>query len=295
LIEKGANVNIQNNTGATPLHKAAARANRQIIQSLLPLVDTTLKTNSGLLAEQFTTDTDIWRLIIGQNNLKREKIFVENDSLGGLIGKGGKNLLELQTASNTRIIIPKNNNNNESGNTEITITGREESIVTAKDLITISVKPKPSKQEQLLEDENISHKVKVATKIARNKFGRIIGAKGKKIAEIEETFGVRVVIPKFEGDEVINIYGEDTNSVQEALSFIFELIKDKPKDPNNKNNNRNNNNSNYKNNNRNNNGEGRKSTPGSSPSVGKNSNSQVIKKDNTVVIKTNNYLRINSK
>ena len=200
LIEKGANMNIQNNTGSTPLHKAAARANRQIIQHLLPLVDATIKTNSGLLAEQFTSDNDIWRLIIGQNNIKREKIFVENDSLGTLIGKNGKNLQELQTSSNTRIIVHKNSNTPTGTTTEVTITGREESIAIGKELINEAIKPKPSvsfilllifsilfylhsfflkkKQEQMFEEENIAHKVKVSTKIARNKFGRIIGAKG---------------------------------------------------------------------------------------------------------------------
>jgi len=313
LIEKGANMNIQNSTGATPLHKAAGRNNRKIIETLLGKADSTIKTNSGLLPEQFTSDNDIWKMIIGQTNLKREKIFVENDNLGALIGKNGKNLQQLQTSSNTRIMIHKNNNASDRGNTEVSINGREESIALAKDLITDSIKPKPSKQEQLLEEENISHKVKVATKIPKNKFGKIIGAKGKKIAEIEENFGVKVVIPKFQDDEVVSIYGEDSGSVQDALNFIFELIKDKPNDNNNRNyNNRNNNSNNNNSNNRNNgnnnnnnrnnnnnnktNGEGRRNPspkPNLSPSGSKNA--QVIHKDNTVVIKTNNYLRINTK
>lgn len=143
LIEKGANVNIQNNTGATPLHKAAGRNNRKIIETLLPKVDTSIKTNSGLLAEQFTSDNDIWKTIIGQNNLKREKIFVENDNLGTLIGKNGKNLQQLQTSSNTKIIVHKNNAT-DRGSTEVSITGREESIAIAKDLINDAIKPKPS-------------------------------------------------------------------------------------------------------------------------------------------------------
>jgi ankyrin repeat protein len=304
LIEKGANVNIQNNTGATPLHKAAGRDHRQIILHLLPLVDVTIKTNSGLLPEQFSSDSEIWKLIIGQNNLKREKIFVENEHLGVLIGKSGKNLQQMQTSSNTRIIIHKNNNNAvERGNTEVSITGREESITAAKELINDAIKPKPSKQEQLLEDENISHKVKVAAKIPRNKYGRIIGSKGRKIAEIEETFGVKVVIPKFDDDTVVNIYGDDSTSVQDALNFIFELIKDKDNNNNWNNNNRNNSSGNNRNNssgnrnNNNNNGEGKRSNSNaktSSPSTSRNT--QVIQKDkNTMVIKTNNYLRINGK
>jgi hypothetical protein len=73
---------------------------------------------------------------------------------------------------------------------------------------------------------------------------------GRKIAEIESNFDVKVVLPKFEDDDVVNIYGDDINGVQDALTFIFTLIQDTPKPNNNFNNNNNNNN------NRNNRSEG---------------------------------------
>ena len=64
--------------------------------------------------------------------------------------------------------------------------------------------------------------VSMRTHVSKDRHGRVNGKGGKKRREIEEEFGVRIIIPSVaDEDDVIRIEGKDNHSVDQALRQVL--------------------------------------------------------------------------
>merc|ERR1712062_14869 len=78
------------------------------------------------------------------------EIFVPNDMIGCIIGKGGSKIAEIRQISGAMIRISKSDDNSEreSSERQITITGNADSVALAKSLINMSLDLHKSKMEE---------------------------------------------------------------------------------------------------------------------------------------------------
>src|SRR3989338_4694848 len=96
LISNGANVNATNGTGSTPLHKAVIANCPTSVRLLLAAgADGTQKNTTGFSPEQLANSKMIQKIFLG-DRFMTEAIHVPQDQIGLVIGKGGRQLDQIQ-------------------------------------------------------------------------------------------------------------------------------------------------------------------------------------------------------
>lgn len=143
-MSAGAEVNAQNKTGSTPLHKAAVTNQIAVTAFLLDNgASPTVKNASGMLPEQLTTYRIIKERLMGTSQVT-EELAIPKELHGRVIGRKGAKLREIREESQASISIPKP----EEAKATITLQGRQEQVVRARELIKKVV------QSVVIQDDN---------------------------------------------------------------------------------------------------------------------------------------------
>jgi len=221
LLGKGADPNVRNKTGSTPLHKVVLCRHDQmeILKALLKnKADPTIRNGAGLLPEQLSNSSYIKELLVGDQSVTDE-VEVPKAKHGRVIGKEGKKLKEIREATGANITIPEPSD----ASNKITIKGRREGVDLAKEMILQAVAVKAANSDHPEEDGS---KGFVRLPIPRDKHGLIIGKAGKTIKALREELGVEIIIPPQNShDSNIVVKGESTDDVDAAVKQIYSIIQ----------------------------------------------------------------------
>jgi len=225
LLSHGANVNMKNLVGSTPLHKLALATTSAVeIAKLLSQhnADINIKNDSGFLAEDLVEEDAVHDAILGPLAVT-VKLNIPKENYGRVIGKGGVRVKELREETKTRITIPSP----KSSSSEIVIHGRQEGVDVARRRILQWA----SSKEMFEDDEQrfpANSKVQYAsTKIrmpkAKHKY--LIGKGGKKLQEIIGDTDAQVFIPpNNDPSEEILVQGPFEH-INQVVKRIYEAVQ----------------------------------------------------------------------
>jgi ankyrin repeat protein len=255
LLKKGADPNRKNKVGSTPLHKAASKGRKVVAEVLLEhKADPNVKNNTGSLPEDITNNTAV-RAVLQGSNAVTFSLPVAKDKHGYIIGRGGKNLVDLRNETKTNIAVPPS----DDPSNNITITGRKEAVEVARQKILHLLheaeerenqrKAEEAKRKQEMEDrkkqrdEDKKKKEEEQRKkeesyitanleVPKDRHAIIIGHQGNMIRELN-ALGVKVTIPpRDSADSTVKVYGPE-EAVTSALKRITDLTKQPRKPPRN--------------------------------------------------------------
>jgi len=260
LLRKGANPNAQNKTGSTALHKAVVfkpenpgqtRAQLTVISELLKHgADANLKNNNELLPEDLTQKPKLRVALLGKAAVTVE-VRVPKNRHGAVIGPKGKSLEDIREETFTNIIVPTA----EEASENIVITGRKESVETAKEKVLKLVaeaeerdaarhrerEQKEKEKQDKAKQEGEERKKREAgwttanLTIAKDRHGLIVGKSGSTIKELSES-GVKITIPHRDAaDSIVKVYGP-IDAVDAAVRKILEITTPRKPDQTKRNN-----------------------------------------------------------
>jgi len=132
LISKGANVNLRNKVGSTPLHKAVTSERSAVLVKVLleANADSNIRNAAGLLPEDLTSNSKLKESLMGKDAVEVQ-LHVPRERHGAIIGRGGKVLENLRAETKCIITVPPPGDATEN----ITIKGRQANIEAAKEKI----------------------------------------------------------------------------------------------------------------------------------------------------------------
>jgi len=218
LLSKGADPNVANKTGSTPLHKLVLSRYDQmpILKTLLKYdADPSIRNGAGHLPEQLAKPK-VRELLLGDQAVT-DSVEVHKMLHGKIIGKAGSKIREIREATGTTITIPEQNDNSN----KIIINGRREGVDKAKEMIHEAVS---QGKETAAEDDGKAH---VKLNIPKEKHRIIIGKGGGVVNEIREENGVEISIPPpGDPDTSIIVRGDTMDDVDNAVKKIYSLIRD---------------------------------------------------------------------
>jgi len=144
LISKGANVNLRNKVGSTPLHKAVTSERSAVLVKILleANADANIRNAAGLLPEDLTSNSKLKESLMGKEAVEVQ-LPVRRERHGAIIGRGGKVLESLRAETKCIITVPPPTDATEN----ITIKGRQVNIEAAKEKI-LSIVADSSAQDE---------------------------------------------------------------------------------------------------------------------------------------------------
>ena len=127
-----------------------------------------------------------------------------------VIGKYCTNITELAEKHDVHILLPDSHDRKSNNAKKVTIVGSEVKVKEAKDDLTEIIM---GLEQQIIE------RVKIDISV----HGHLIGAKGKKVKELQDQFHVTVCFPHLENNmDLIIIHGRKEN-VEKAKSRLLNL------------------------------------------------------------------------
>jgi len=183
LLKKGANPNVRNKSGSTPLHKIVTSKHAQlgILKELLKYeADSSIRNNAGKLPEDLTTRKVLITELLGNDGVKLD-VDIPKAKHGRVIGKKGETMKEIREQTGVDITVPKR----EEASNLITLFGRKEGVEKAKELILSAAA-----------DEEEGEFTTTKLPVPKNKHKFVIGRQGQNIKQIREDFDVQVTVPK---------------------------------------------------------------------------------------------------
>jgi Ankyrin repeats (3 copies)/KH domain len=107
------NVNAQNQTGSTPLHKAALNNNLSAIRMLLEHgADAALENKAGMTAESLAMTKQAKKLFVSNDDMVECVLVVPESMVGLIVGRQFAKLKDLQLSSGATIDLPSNSSRN---------------------------------------------------------------------------------------------------------------------------------------------------------------------------------------
>jgi rRNA processing protein Krr1/Pno1 len=224
LIEKGADVNKTNKAGSTPLHKACIADKLSVVELLLRYgASPNIPNFAGLRPEDYTSNIQMRKMLLGSAAVT-EDIVIPKSLHGVIIGKGGKRLRQLRSETGADIRLPPPASQQE----EISISGREEVVQKAREMILQLVQQREATTEQEEPTEVIGHKyTRIAVDIPKEKHRLIIGVGGKTIKELTSKWEVRIKVPLTDSPDTKIIVSGSAQDVDEVAERIRRLTSEK--------------------------------------------------------------------
>jgi len=218
LLAKGANPNVRNKVGSTPLHKLVASKYEQknILKQLLKAnADPTIRNGAGKLPEEFVKNKGILIELLGELAITDE-INIPKDKHGRVIGKGGQKMTEIRDETHCHITVPDHSD----PNTAISVVGRQEGVTRAKELIKEAVTDR-----KVGEEDAADGLTTVKYPLAKHLHKLVIGQGGRTINNIRDQTNVQIFVPKVgDPDNAILLKGE-TDDIEDAIKMINEATK----------------------------------------------------------------------
>jgi len=218
LLAKGANPNVRNKVGSTPLHKLVASKYEQksILKQLLKAnADPTIRNGAGKLPEEFVKNKGILIELLGELAVTDE-INIPKDKHGRVIGKGGQKMTEIRDETHCHITVPDHSD----PSTAISVVGRQEGVTRAKELIKEAVA-----ERKVGEDgEQVADGIpSVRYPLAKHLHKLVIGQGGRTINRIRDETDVQIFVPKVgDPDTAILLKGEPDN-ISKAIQEINKV------------------------------------------------------------------------
>jgi len=155
------------------------------------------------------------------------KILVPNYAAGAIIGKGGQNIMQLQTTFGARIKLSQNNEHYPGTQERIgVITGDVEKVIDLHKYVMDKIRSEASHAHGAAVDESRQKQVKII--VPNGTAGVLIGKGGTMIRSLMEQSGAKIVISnkdqeQVRGERVVTISGSPDEN-EEACRMIIEKV-----------------------------------------------------------------------
>lgn len=222
LLSKGANPNVRNNVGSTPLHKLLASKYEQkaILKALLKAnADPNIRSGAGKLPEEFVRNQGILKELLGDLMIT-EEVDVPKNLHGRVIGKGGQKRSEIRDETHCIITVPEQG----QASTVITVVGRQENVTRAKAMIKAAISDRKADDEEGDADGLTT----VRYPLAKNLHKQVIGAGGKTINRIRDETNVQIFVPKADSPDNTLLLKGESDDISEAIKLINEVTRPRP-------------------------------------------------------------------
>lgn len=157
------------------------------------------------------------------------KLLIPSSAAGGVIGRGGEKIAQIQKDANVRMKMSKANDYYPNTNERIClIIGSVRSVLRAHDYIIERIQEKPETKSQSSADEERVNQVKIL--IPNTTAGLLIGKGGAYIKQIKDESGAFVQISSKQTElpeRIVTIDG-DAESRNKALSLVVKKIAEDP-------------------------------------------------------------------